>query len=817
MNSSSFSSQLGLKDKGEGSSSNGNSNGTGASHRNGSNVSSANGHTNGHAIVDIPTIDEAFKPLYEGSRLDRTEYIRITLQSLKELGFESSAKALEAESGVMLEHTSIVGFRKAVMAGDWKNAERLLVDGLKYAATRMTASTHPMAVDLDVVLRDPQSRGLDSIKFLLHQQRYLELLESRQTRKALSVLRKRLAPLNHGSERLHQLSSLVMCASPEEMRSRAKWEGTGIASRRNLLQEIESAVSPLVMIPSRRLPQLLEQAQQLQKTMDPFFNLPLDAQMSLYVDHRSDRSVFPTQTAAILTAHTDEIWFVAFSHDGKRLASVGRDREAIIWSVGIVQEDFKVLHRFGPHTGSICHAAWSPDDSKLLTTTSDGEVNVWNVKSGTKKEYREHVYTVGSGAWLPNGEQFITGGMDGKIIIWNVDGTKRHTWLVNPYRVQAIAVSPDGRHLIAISIRAVPNGGGPSSSDTAAAAAANSAATSANATYASTGQGVPTRAWGRTDTARRTEGDWTLEGFGSRRSADAHNGNSSHHHVEEGIEDLGGGSRVQGEEKQRIQFYDLEKNQEVGSIYVWDELTSVLFSDDSKQVLFNQRPNESQIWDVSSQSLVMRLNGHKVQQHVIRNCFGGVERAFVISGSEDSIIYVYHRKTGKLLDKLKGHGVGSVNSVAWHPTQHSMFASCSDDGTIRIWRPKLGGHSTLAANETSKSLTSNGGNSTTGNGLDREHSALTEPSPFPWSQSPRAPGSPSPLTTIGPEMGEGSLRSTGRLTSSVPNARSTDQRQRRDQEEDEEDGEEAGQEDDGEDDDDDDEEEEDDDDDAMAM
>jgi WD repeat-containing protein 26 len=39
-----------------------------------------------------------------------------------------------------------------------------------------------------------------------------------------------------------------------------------------------------------------------------------------------------------------------------------------------------------------------------------------------------------------------------------------------------------------------------------------------------------------------------------------------------------------------------------------------------------------------------------------------------------------------LLVVLDGHGPGSVNSVAWHPRNKRMFASCSDDCTVRIWQ-----------------------------------------------------------------------------------------------------------------------------------
>lgn len=56
---------------------------------------------------------------------------------------------------------------------------------------------------------------------------------------------------------------------------------------------------------------------------------------SLFGDHHCDKEGFPRVTTTILHAHTDEVWNVAWSHDGLRLASASKDKTAIIWRFSV--------------------------------------------------------------------------------------------------------------------------------------------------------------------------------------------------------------------------------------------------------------------------------------------------------------------------------------------------------------------------------------------------------------------------------------------------------------------------------------------------
>lgn len=190
-----------------------------------------------------------------------------------------------------------------------------------------------------------------------------------------------------------------MCADADDLRVTAGWTGTCGGSRQALLQTLQRQspisflarshklirsslaadhISPLLMIPQRRLGRLLDQAQELQRSACVFHS---DSQpISLLADCSCDPNAFPSITTHILREHTDEVWRLAFSHDGEWLATAGKDRTVIVWRV---KANFAMAMKLEGHSDEIRCIAWSPDDS-LLLTSAETELKVWNTKVGPK-------------------------------------------------------------------------------------------------------------------------------------------------------------------------------------------------------------------------------------------------------------------------------------------------------------------------------------------------------------------------------------------------------------------------------------------------
>ncbi|KAK4441549.1 WD repeat-containing protein WDS [Sesamum alatum] len=116
-------------------------------------------------------------------------------------------------------------------------------------------------------------------------------------------------------------------------------------------------------------------------------------------------------------------------------------------------------------------------------------------------------------------------------------------------------------------------------------------------------------------------------------------------------------------------------------------ITSLSVSGDSNFLIVNLNSQEIHMWDVAGKWLKpLKYNGHRQQKYVIRSCFGGLNSMFIASGSEDSKVYIWNRRSSNPIEILSGH-LMTVNCVSWNPRRPEMLASASDDNTIRIWGP----------------------------------------------------------------------------------------------------------------------------------
>ncbi|KAG0249184.1 hypothetical protein DFQ27_000303, partial [Actinomortierella ambigua] len=141
-----------------------------------------------------------------------------------------------------------------------------------------------------------------------------------------------------------------------------------------------------------------------------------------------------------------------------------------------------------------------------------------------------------------------------------------------------------------------------------------------------------------------------------------------------------------------IHVISLEDKTEVMRVEETDMITAICLSKDGNHLLVNttvkpaQQPihREIHLWNLAEGRIVRKYSGQRQGLFVIRSCFGGYNERFIVSGSEDCKVYIWHRDNGNLIQVLEGH-TQPVTCVAWSPTHPTLFVSGSDDHTIRIW------------------------------------------------------------------------------------------------------------------------------------
>jgi serine/threonine protein kinase/WD40 repeat protein len=170
------------------------------------------------------------------------------------------------------------------------------------------------------------------------------------------------------------------------------------------------------------------------------------------------------QLVYVLAGHQRAAHAVAFGNDGRTIATGGGDNAVCIWELPAnlpKTRPIQLAPRFTltGHTNSVGAVAFTADGRRLATGGADGTIRVWDVPSHTGDTPRsppttiavlkEHTGAVGSLAWAAN--RLYSGGADGRVIEWRLrpGGGRPQELFKLKKQVLSVAVTPDGELLAA--------------------------------------------------------------------------------------------------------------------------------------------------------------------------------------------------------------------------------------------------------------------------------------------------------------------------------------------------------------------------------
>lgn len=378
------------------------------------------------------------------------------------------------------------------------------------------------------------------------------------------------------------------------------------------------------------------------------------------------------QQLLLYQGHTNKVWSVAFSANGKTLVSASEDQTLKIWDV----ESGECLKTLLGHTDKIWSVGFNRQGNRIASASDDQTLKIWDVDSGECLKILEgHINGVRSVAFSPDSTTLVSGSKDQTLKIWDVDtGECRKTLLGHTDRIWSVAFSPQGDAIASASDDKTAKIWDVHSGECLQTLKGHTNWVW-SVDYSPQGDIVVTASDDQTvklwnvHTGKCLK---TLPGHTDRIWSVAFNPQ--------------GHTIVSASDDQTVKLWDSNTGKCLKTLKGYtNSVWSVAYSPNGQIIASGSDDHTVRLWDVNTGISVNILKGHANGVHSVAFSPNG---QIIASASDDHTVRLWDVNTGICLHILKGH-TNWVWSVAFSP-DGQIIASTSDDQTIKLWSVTTG-------------------------------------------------------------------------------------------------------------------------------